>query len=98
LSSSYSLKPFDRSIIPLLSDVSNLIGIMDAEDVIDGDVESEHQDEAMALLSTGGEDSVAVIEFVKIGAHLRDGAIFANLNYLRIVVRVGLTSCRCLTK
>jgi hypothetical protein len=94
LPSGYSLEPFDRSFIPILSDVSNLIGVMDAEDVIDGDVESKHQYEAMALPSTSGEDGIAIIDLIQVGAHLGDSAILANLNYLRIVVRVGLTSGR----
>ena len=93
LPSGYSLEPFDRSFIPILSDVCNLIGVMDAEDVIDGDVESKHQDEAMALPSTSREDGIAIIDLIQVGAHLGDSAILANLNYLRIVVRVGLTSC-----
>ena len=93
LPSGYSLEPFDRSFIPILSDVCNLIGVMDAEDVIDGDVESKHQDEAMALPSSSGEDGIAIIDLIQVGAHLGDSAILANLNYLRIVVRVGLTSC-----
>jgi hypothetical protein len=94
LPSGYSLEPFDRSFISILSDVCNLIGVMDAEDVIDGDVESKHQDEAMALPSSSGEDGIAIIDLIQVGAHLGDSAILTNLNYLRIVVRVGLTSCR----
>ena len=93
LPSGYAFEPFNSSFIPILSDVSNLIGVMDAEDVIDGDVESEHQDEIVALFPYGGEDSIAIIDLIQVGAHLGDSAILANLNYLRIVVRVGLTSC-----
>lgn len=93
LPSGYAFEPFNSSFIPILSDVSNLIGVMDAEDVIDGDVESKHQDEIVALFPYGGEDGIAIVGLVEVGAHLRDSAILANLNYLRIVVRVGLTSC-----
>ena len=94
LPSGYAFEPFNSSFISILSDVSNLIGVMDAEDVIDGDVESKHQDEAMALPSTSGEDGIAIIDLIQVGAHLGDSTILANLNDLRIVVRVGLTSCR----
>ena len=70
LPSGYPLEPFDRSLISILSDVCNLIWVVDAEDVVDGDVESEHQDEAMALRPYGGEDSIAIIGLIQVGTHL----------------------------
>ena len=70
LPSGYAFEPFNSSFIPILSDVSNLIGVVDAEDVVDGDVESEHQDEAMALRPYGGEDSIAIIGLIQVGTHL----------------------------
>ena len=64
LPSGYAFEPFNSSVIPILADVCNLIGVMDAEDVVDCDIKCEHQDEAMAILSTGGEDSITIIGLI----------------------------------
>ena len=74
------LHPFHGTLIPVFPYLGELLRVVDAEDVIDGNVDDHHQHELVTLRASCGKDFVAVVTLGQIAAHFGDGPVLAHFD------------------
>ena len=84
------LEPFDGTLIAVGTDLRHLLRIVDAEQMIDRNVDGHHQYQLKAVPAFGIENGVAVISTGQIGTHFGDGSLFAYFHDGMILADKGI--------
>lgn len=80
-----AFEPFHGAFVPVDTDLRHVVRVVDAEDVIHGDVECEHEYELIPLGSLRREYFVAVVYLRHVASHFGDRPVFADLDHLFVV-------------
>ena len=76
----YPFEPFDGALVAFFTNLGQLEGVVLAEDVVDRNVDGEHEDKRVAVVTFGRENGVAVVGVVHVAAHFGDCTVLADFD------------------